>query len=29
MAGVQGCEGPAYGRYGLSKENASCLSIGR
>ncbi len=29
MAGVQECEGPACGRHGLSKENASRLSIGR
>ena len=29
MACVQRCEGSACGRHRLSKENASCLSIGR
>ena len=28
MPCVQGCEGPAGGRHGLSEEYASCLSIG-
>ena len=29
MTGVQWCEGPTCGRHGLSKENASRLSIRR
>ena len=29
MAGVQGSERAACSRHGLSKENASCLTIGR